>query len=262
VHPEVAGGEPLHAALDRMPRSIETTAHRVAERLARGIGTDIARLREDAGLTRAALATAAGIDAAFLGRIERGEARASTITLARISVALGADLSLRLYPNTGPAVRDRHQAPMIEAVLGVLHPRWRAYPEVVVRSPVRGSIDLGLHYSAARLFVATESQSELGRLEQIFRWSSEKADALPSWTGWSGLGQPPVVVSRLLIVRDTRATRAVAHEFRRTLAAAYPGDSEDALAALTDGAMWPGPAVLWAVREGAAGAGYRIAARR
>lgn len=51
-------------------------------------------------------------------------------TYARLAAALGADLSARLYPNTGPAIRDRHQAGIPEALLALLHPRWRPHTEV------------------------------------------------------------------------------------------------------------------------------------
>jgi hypothetical protein len=53
-------------------------------------------------------------------------------------------------------------------------------------------------------------------------------------------------VSRLLIVRSTRATRSVAAAFANQLRAAYPAHPADALAAPTGDAAWPGPALVWA----------------
>lgn len=182
-------------------------------------------------------------------------------TYARVAAVLGADLSVRLYPNTGPAIRDRHQAPILEALLTMLHGRWRAYPEIAVRQPSRGWIDVGLYDARGQIIVATEIQSELRRLEQLIRWSADKAASLPSWDGWSRLSEAPVV-SQLLIVRDTRTTRTVTHEFRRTLRAAYPADPEDAIAALTGVDMWPGPALLWASEHPSNPRSFRIVARR
>ncbi len=76
------------------------------------------------------------------------------------------------------------------------------------------------------------------------RWSDEKAASLGSWDGWAGLETEPTV-SRLLLVRRTRATRAVASAFARQLSVAYPAHPDDAVAALTGTAPWPGAALVW-----------------
>ena len=225
-------------------------------------GADVERLRLDAGLPRARLAAEAGVDDSYLRRVEQGTVSPSIETYARLAAALGADLAVRLYPNTGPAVRDRHQAGILEALLASKHARWHAYPEVAVRRPSRGWIDLVLHDARERTIVATEIQSELRRLEQLVRWSGEKAASLPSWDGWAHLGEPPTV-SRLLIVRQTRTTRRIADQLRRQLVAAYPADPRDAPEALTTSTVaWPGAAVLWAAGRGSAADPWRIAALR
>ena len=241
-------------------QAFERAARQASLRVRTGVGEDIVRQRTDSGLTRAELARAAGVDPSYLRRVEAGEVSPSIDTYARIAAALGSDLSVRLYPNTGSTIRDRHQARIVESLLGLIHPRWQAFPEVAVRRPSRGWIDVGLLDSRSSVFVAVEVQSEIRRLEQLVRWSSEKAASLPSWEGWAHLGSMPEV-SQLLVVRDTRATRSVAKEFRRTIAAAYPADPEDALAALTGSTQWPGPAVLWAKADGEGGR-MRIFARR
>lgn len=240
--------------------SLQRAARRSAEHARASVATDIARLRADAGLSRAELFRGSGVDSSYLARIEDGRATPSLETYARLAAALGADLSVRLYPNTGPTIRDRHQAPILEALLAVLHPRWRAYPEIAVRRPSRGWIDVGLHDARGRILVATEIQSELRRLEQLIRWSAEKAASLPSWDGWAHLGEAPAV-SHLLIIRDTRTTRGIAREFRRTLQASYPAHPEDAVAALTGVDPWPGPALLWATGSTADARAIRIVAR-
>ena len=78
---------------------------------------------------------------------------------------------------------------------------------------------------------------------------SREAAALPSWDAWRRLGAEPTV-SRLLVVRRTRSTRAVAAEFERQLRVAYPAHPDDAIAALTGTAPWPGPALVWVVLDG------------
>ncbi len=221
-------------------------AARVAARSARVFREDVDRLREDAGASVPDVARAAGIDCSYRYRVIAGRSEPSDAVRARLAVALGADLSMRLYPNTGPLVRDRHQGLIAEAMLRVRHPRWHACGEVRVVRPSRGWIGVAFHEPRERLIVASEIQSELRRLEQLIRWAAEKAASLPSWDGWERLGEPPTI-SRLLVVRRTRTTRAVAADFSGQLRLAYPAHPDDALAALTADRPWPGAAMVWAV---------------
>jgi transcriptional regulator with XRE-family HTH domain len=103
----------------------------------RATGNALLRLREDAGLSQALVARAAGIDRSFLGRIETGERRASIAVLTAVATVLGADLPVRPYPTTGPVIHDRTQAAMTEVLLRSLHPRWIATIEVPVYQPAR-----------------------------------------------------------------------------------------------------------------------------
>jgi transcriptional regulator with XRE-family HTH domain len=223
-------------------------ARRRATLIHRRLGEEVRRLREDAAVSRRQLADEAGVEQGFLRRVEDGRVRASIDTYAKLTTALGSDLSVRIYPNTGPAIRDRHQARILEKLLEQLDPRWRSYPEVAVRHPSRGWIDGVLHDARAETVVATEIQSDLRRLEQLLRWFPEKVASLPSWEGWAQLG-PVVATSQLLIVRSTKATRLVGREFQRQLAAAYPAHPADAIAALTGTAPWPGASLIWAEIE-------------
>jgi len=211
---------------------------------------NLVRIREDAGVSRSRLALEAGVDRRYLDRIEAGGMRPTIELYQRLAIALGADLTARLYPNSGPTLRDRHQGRILELVLKAADPRWVRYTEVAVRRPAKGWIDLVLHDPVERVALATEIQSELRRLEQLVRWSADKADSLPSWEGWLRL-YPEPSTSRLLLVRRTRATLAIAREFARQLRVAYPAHPDDAIAALAGTAPWPGPALVWVVLEGA-----------
>lgn len=219
---------------------------------------DIRRLAADGGLSLGALARSSGVSKAFVARILDGSGRPSIETYARLTTVLGADLSARVYPNTGPLVRDRHQGPILEFALGAVHSRWHPYTEVPIRRPTRGWIDLVLHEARDRLLVATEIESELRRLEQTVRWSAEKAAGLPSWTGWDRLDNEPRI-SQLLLVRRTRATRQVASTFARQLVVAFPAHPDDAVSALTGTAPWAGAALVWVVVDAA---GARFASGR
>lgn len=104
------------------------------------VGDEVLRLRLDAGVSLRELGASTGLDPSHLARIEKGQANASLEALTAISVALGADLSLRFYAGTGPRIRDRFQAPMVEALLRSLDARWAARLEVPIPRPVRGIV--------------------------------------------------------------------------------------------------------------------------
>lgn len=229
-------------------RSIERECQRRLRALRRSIGTDIERLRTDASATKGRLAGVAGLDRTFLGRIETGAVNPSLETLAAISLALGADLSIRFYPGTGPRLTDRHQARMIEAVLRGMAPGWTPHLEVPVVRPARGVIDVVLERAAEGLFVVGEAHSAIARLEQQVRWAGEKAASLHS-SDLVREGADPKV-SRLLILRSTAATRSLARQFEATLRAVYPAATVDAVRALREGAAWPGNALIWVRIEG------------
>jgi transcriptional regulator with XRE-family HTH domain len=228
---------------------IQRRAAAVTRAQSRAIGSDIRRQREDAGIGLRRLARASEVSAAHLCEIESGDARPSSEVLNRIAIALGADLSVRLYPNTGPPLRDRNQSRMLEALLRILHPRWRATLEVPVHRPARGVIDCVLDDDPGPDVVAVEAESDIRRLEQQLRWAAEKADSLPSSTLWSFVTADPgrrPRVGRLMLLRSTCASRSIARDFREILAVAYPADSRAIRRALTSpDAPWPGNGMLW-----------------
>jgi transcriptional regulator with XRE-family HTH domain len=245
----------VRGPLDR--RDLRTQTGRTASELRRALGAELKRTRLDAGLSLRGLARAADVTPSHLSEIERGIAEPSLAVLASLARVLGADVSIRLFPGTGPRIRDRFQAPIVEALLREAHPSWKRLVEVPVWRPVRGVIDTVV-VRPGEVAVAIEVHSEIHRLEQQLRWAREKADALPSAEAWSMLlaGAPAVPVSRMLVLRSTRANRDLANAFESTLHAAYPARAADAVRALRDSAApWPGPALIWA--DAAAG-GARI----
>jgi len=209
------------------------------------LGDEMRRLRLEAHVSIAAVSRATGIHAAHLGRIETGEAHPSAEVLIAVGVALGADLSIKYFPGSGPRIHDRFQAPMIEALLGGLGPRWRAQLEVPIGQPRRGVIDLILHDQASGLMIVTEVQSDLQRLEQQIRWGHEKAAGLATSRVGATAGSIEGAVSELLVLRSTVRTRDLARQYEATLRAAFPARTTDAYRALTGQEPWPGPAVVW-----------------
>lgn len=215
--------------------------HANRRELLRALGRELMRARGDAGRSQLAVASAAGVDRSYLSRIEAGNAEPSIEALMAIAAALGCDLSVKLFPNTGPRIRDRHQILMGEALLELLHPRWRRQPEVPVYRPVRGVIDLVLSDPREHISLASEIHSQLRRIEQQIRWSVQKADALAALPDFAGIH-----VGRLLVLRNTVAVREAVKAASQTMIAAYPARVRDALASLTGTDPWPGSTVIWA----------------
>ena len=150
-------------------REDQRRRHARTRHIQASIGAEFRRMREDAGLTQAAVARSAGISPGHLCGIEAGSSEASTAVLVAIADVLGADLSVRAYPNTGPRIHDRIQSQIVEHILRRSRPRWRPYLEVPVTRPARGYIDIVLRDQPHPLFVATEVSSEIRRLEQHVR---------------------------------------------------------------------------------------------
>jgi transcriptional regulator with XRE-family HTH domain len=219
--------------------------------LRRAIGSEIRRAREDAGFAQARLAAEAGISQGHLSEVEAGVVEASVEVLAAIARVLGGRLRVRIEPGSGPLIRDHIQAAMLQALLPLVHVRWARFVEVPVHRPVRGMIDLVLADQATNLLLASEFHSQIRRLEEQLRWAMEKAEALRNVPDLAprGAGDPPTI-SRLLVLRSTVATRALARTFGQVLRTAYPADPRDTVAALTGTAPWLGAGILWMDVEG------------
>lgn len=239
--------EAMPRDIDRS-RAIEREVRHRLRRIKRRIGDDTLQLRTDAGATKARVASIAGVDRTFLGRIESGDAHPSLETLIAIATAMGADVSVRLYAGSGPRLTDRHQARMVETVLARLAPVWRPHLEVPVWRPARGVVDGVFERLDTPLLIVSEFMSTLPRLEQQLRWMAEKAASIGSSELVRDGPVPPA--SRLLVVRSTAATREIARQFELTLRTAYPARTADAVQSLCVGHAWPGDAIVWVRIDG------------
>ncbi len=240
----------------RQQREDRERRNRIAERQGtarRAIGTELRRARMDANVSLRALGRASNLDSSHLARVEAGHGALSQDALVAAATALGRDVSVRLFESAAvPLVRDRLQAQMIEALLSALDPRWTPRLEVAVHHPVRGVIDIVLQDRDTQDLVAGEAHSLLHTVEGQLRWAGQKADALASATGWpwaDAIDTPRT--GRLLLLRSCPAMHSLVKAVPRTFAAAYPGDTERAVAALTGpGGRWPGAAVAWVAIDG------------
>src|SRR5689334_4166884 len=116
---------PVHDAVARLEAAADSRALAIRSSLAE----DLRRLARDAGASERALAAATGLQRSYVHRVLAGEASPSTATYCRLAAVLGADLSVKLFPNTGAMVRDRFAAPMLEHLLAVRHPRWGSFTD-------------------------------------------------------------------------------------------------------------------------------------
>lgn len=228
--------------------SIDRVVQRRLRTLIRKIGDDVYRIRIDAAASQAVVSAEAGIDRSHMARIEAGTTNASLESLVAVATAMGADVSIRLYPGRSPRITDRHQARMSECLLRELAPVWRPHLEVAVFRPARGFIDTVLERRDVPLLVIGEHESSLPRIEQQLRWAAEKAASIGS-SDLVGAGPIPGV-SKLLILRSTETTRSIARAFEATLRAAYPAPTRDAVASLRTGSPWPGDAIVWVRIDG------------
>lgn len=205
----------------------------------RSIADELRHARLDADLSLRDVGRAIDVDPSHLCRAEAGDRDLSLATLIGFAAVVGHDLSVRLYPSSGPRVHDHIQALMIEALLVAAHPRWSGRLEVAVHRPVHGVIDVVLEDAATGDVVAGEAHSALHTVDAQVRWAAQKADALPPSPGAERAG-------RLLLLRSTEANRGLVRSLPETFRAAYPARSADAWDALHGGERrWPGDAILW-----------------
>lgn len=220
----------------------------------RSLGKELKQVRLEAGMSLRDVGRAVGIDPSHLSRVEAGARDLSAASLIAIAAVLGHDVSTRLYPSSGPRVRDHIQVRMLETVMAAAHPRWHARLEVPVYEPVYGVIDIVLQDRLTDDLVSGEGHSALTAVDAQLRWAAQKTDALPSARGWPWTDAPAAPrTCRLLVLRSTAAMRDLVRQLPETFAAAYPASSADARAALVGGdRRWPGDAILWVDIRGAA----------
>jgi transcriptional regulator with XRE-family HTH domain len=232
---------------------LQQDAARRTRSIVRSVGESLRASRQDAGLSQRQVAIAAGLSQPHLSALEAGTLEPSLGALVALSLALGGEVSLRFFPGTGPILRDRTQASMVEALLRIVGPRWSCFPEVPVHQPASGVIDLVLADLVAGILVAAEFHSDLRRLEQQVRWARAKAESLGS-TSIGALSTSPGAacprVERLLVLRSTIAMRELAVAFEKTLAAVYPARAAAILDSIAGAAPWPGAGILWVRVDG------------
>jgi transcriptional regulator with XRE-family HTH domain len=199
------------------------------------VGLELRQARIMAGLSLASVATAVGISASQISRIERGFiSRASVICLVRIGAVVGLDVRVRAYPGSD-AVRDAGHVRVIERL------RSHIPPSVTVRLEVplpivgdRRAWDVwlgGLVDEVGRTRgIPVDVETRIADAQaQLRRITLKLRDA----------GEDDV----LLVVADTPANRRAVAPTWNVLSGLFPVSARKALAALALG-RYPGGSSL------------------
>jgi transcriptional regulator with XRE-family HTH domain len=235
-------------------------AERALRRQSTRVADELRSLRSRAGLSQAAVAREAGIARSVATRLEAGDPGITLRTRFRIATVLGADLRLTAYADSGPLIRDTAQSALVEQLLSVADPRWRARVEAPIPGPGRRSVDLLLDGSAEMVMV--EIETHVSSLEEIIRELHAKRQTLVASLESTrpGLVQQPIHV--VLALPVTRHHRSIAAAHPRTIATAFPASSAAMERALGNASEpWPGDGILWLRRPTRAQPG-RPACRR
>ena len=238
----------MASATARTPTS-RTAIHdgdRQLRRTAVRFGEEFRLIRLRIGVSQAAVARAIGVDRAAICRIEAGEATVSNRIRARAATVLGGDFRLALYPAASPLIHDAAHARIVERLLGLRHPSWRARVEAPVPGPGRRSTDLRLDRGDETVLL--EVETHVHALEAIIREGEEKRAAVVAEAGCEQR------IHVALVLPPTRHHRALVEAHPEIIGSAFPAASSDIRRAVTTvGMPWPGDGILWlgASRRGA-----------
>ncbi len=201
-------------------------------------GEEFREIRLRAGVSQAAVARAIGVTRSVMCRMEQGDPDVAPRIRARAAAVLGANLRFAVYPDGAPLIHDAAHAKLVEAVLELRHPRWRATVESPVPGPGRRSSDLRFeHGSDTVLF---EVESRVRALEAIIREGAEKRIAVAETVG------PDRRVHVVLVLPPTRHHRSLVLAHPRIISTAFPASHEALIRALTNAdGEWPGDGILW-----------------
>jgi len=192
-----------------------------ARRQRQDIGRELGQAREGRGLSARAVGRALGCSHGKVVRVERGESPdVSLLTLNQLAAIVGLDLSVRLYPGGNP-LRDAGHVRLLERLRARLHTSLGWAIEVPL--PQTGDLrawDALIRGAGWRQAVEAEtSPHDAQALARRLELKRRDGDV-------DGL---------VLLLPDTRRSRAFLREARDVLRPGLPLDSEAILAALARG---------------------------
>jgi transcriptional regulator with XRE-family HTH domain len=186
-----------------------------------GVCREIRRARRSLGLSIAAVAAEVGISASTLSRIERGlTPTVPLVLLAQLCEVIGLELSARAFPGGRP-LRDARQGRILGTFRALLHPslRWGTEVPLPISGDRRGWDGMvggpGWRYGVEVETNPNDGQATVRRIQLKVRD-----------------GQVDGVI---LVMPDTRQTRAFRREFAELLATDFPVPGRRALQLLAVG---------------------------
>ena len=186
-------------------------------------GEELQRARLEAGLSIRRVGRERASTRATSAGSELGPSALSQDALVAVAQSVGHDASVRLYPSSGPRVRDHVQVRMLEALLRALIRAGSAASRCPSIGRCAASSTSCLDDASPTSSFPAKAHSALHAVDAQVRWAAQKTDALPSATGWPwGIDGDPAR-SRLLLLRDTAANRALVGSAAAMFRAAYPG---------------------------------------
>ena len=194
------------------------------------IGSDIRGARLNRGLTLDEVCAAVGVSASTGSRLERGVLEhVDVMLLARMSAVVGLELSIKAYPG-GEPIRDAPQLRLLSDFRPLLHPSLAWATEVVLPGVgdqrawdglVRGS---GWRYGVEAETAPNDGQATLRRL--ALKQRDGQVDGV------------------LLLLRDTRQSRAFLREIESVAESTFPVPGARALELLGVGADPGGNSII------------------
>jgi transcriptional regulator with XRE-family HTH domain len=226
----------------RVSRKAVFEGDRALRRSVRRFGEDFRALRVRNGVNQAAVASSIGVARSVICRLEAGDEDVGPRIRARACAALGATYKMALYADAEPMIRDAAHARLIETLLRLRHPGWRATVEAMVPDTYPGSArrSTDVRLDGARQIVLFEIETRVERWEELAREAHDKRAAVQMATP-AGLD-----VHTVLVLPPTHRNRAVIRSLPATVRAAFPVPSNSLRVALTSQpGPWPGDGILW-----------------
>ncbi|MEO8461835.1 MAG: helix-turn-helix transcriptional regulator [Chloroflexota bacterium] len=225
-----------------MSRKATQEGDRALRRTVRRFGEDFRALRVRLGVSQAAVARSIGVARSVICRLEAGDEDVGPRIRARACAVLGATYKMALYADAEPMIRDAAHARLVETLLRMRHPAWRATVEAAVPSivpgPARRSTDVRLE--GARQIVLFEVETRVERWEELAREAHDKRAAVRE------AAAPDLDVHAVLVLPPTHQNRAIIRSLPATVHAAFPAAGSSLRDALTNRpGPWPGDGILW-----------------
>jgi transcriptional regulator with XRE-family HTH domain len=203
--------------------------------LARRFGSELRQARAAAGLTQTQLARMAGLSQSVVSRAERATRRIEWSTACTLASATGHELSLRLFPVGGVALRDSGQVQAVQAIVAEAHASWHPTIEHPINGRDRRAADLVLRGPAETIHI--EVERALVDLQAQLRAAQLKRSALVEQ-----FGHP---VRLVLAIPGTRRARHTLRGLLPTVEAAMPATSRAIWAAIRSGSPLGGDGFMF-----------------